>query len=268
MKFQHFIESTLKEASDIATSYFGKVSGTTKPGDNNQVLTEADIAIGKLLVTKVKEHYPDHNSIDEEAGVIDNNSEYTWVIDPVDGTSNFAAGLPTYGIMLGLLEKDIPVAGGVVLPVFNELYFAEKGEGAFCNGEKIDVTSETNPANTLVAFGLDSHVENPEKTYEETRMLGKVLLNVRNIRSSNSVFDIMQVARGRYSLMFMMSSKIWDNIASHIIIEEAGGSYTDIHGNPVSYGHHLLDPGKNYSICMGSPAIHTKLVDLIRSPSK
>src|SRR5690242_9892420 len=80
---------------------FGNVTGSTKGDDNNQVLTETDVAIGKFLIEKIKQTYPDYNIIDEETGVVDNHSNFTWVIDPIDGTSNFADGVPTYGIMLG-----------------------------------------------------------------------------------------------------------------------------------------------------------------------
>src|SRR5438105_2458127 len=107
MDVAEFIEKNLQEASEIANKSFGKVTGTIKGEDANQVLTETDLAIGKLLIEKIKRIYPTYNIIDEEAGVIDNHSEYTWVIDPIDGTSNFASGSPLYGIMIGLLQNDV-----------------------------------------------------------------------------------------------------------------------------------------------------------------
>lgn len=103
MDYIKFIEEVLKPVSRIANRNFGEVEATTKPEDNNQVLTKTDIEIGNFLISKVKKTFPNHNIIDEEAGIIDNNSEYTWVIDPIDGTSNFANGVPAYGIMIGLL---------------------------------------------------------------------------------------------------------------------------------------------------------------------
>ena len=84
MYYIYFIEKSLKAASEIANSSFGKVSGSTKPEDNNQVLTEVDLAVGKLLIDRVQKEYPSHNIIDEEAGIIDKKSEFTWVIDPID----------------------------------------------------------------------------------------------------------------------------------------------------------------------------------------
>src|SRR5258708_912534 len=139
MNYQSFITSVLGEASKIANEKFGKVSGTIKGGDSNQVLTKADVAIGRFIIQKIKKEYPDYNIIDEEAGVVDNGSEFTWVVDPIDGTSNFAHTVPLYGIMIGLLQVATPIAGGIALPYFKEIYLAEKGKGAYCNGKKIAV---------------------------------------------------------------------------------------------------------------------------------
>src|SRR5438105_3599781 len=116
MLYQQFIESALKETSIIANNHSGKVTGQVKGTDHNQIITETDLTIGKLLVEKIKLHFPDYNIIDEETGVIDKKSEYTWVIDPIDGTSNFAAGVPQYGTMIGLLHKAVPIAGGIANP--------------------------------------------------------------------------------------------------------------------------------------------------------
>src|SRR6266404_8064062 len=104
MKYQTFITTVLQEASKIANEKFGNVTAIIKGGDSNQVLTEADIAIGAHIITKIKKEYPDYNIIDEEAGGLDNKSEFTWVVDPIDGTSNFAHGVGMFRIMIGLLH--------------------------------------------------------------------------------------------------------------------------------------------------------------------
>jgi len=263
MQYQQFIESALKEAAKISNEQFGKVSGATKGEDNNQVLTETDLAVGQLLVEKVKQTYPDYNIIDEEAGVVDNHSEYTWIIDPIDGTSNFANGIPTYGIMMGLLDNGTPIAGGIALPFFNEIAVAEKGKGAYCNNEQIFVTKETNLLNCLVAYGIDGHQENLELTKKETTVLGEIILNIRNLRTNNSVFDAMLVAKGKYGAILNQTSKIWDNIAPQIIIEEAGGLYTDFWGKPLDYSDAVNKTNQNFSFCAASPALHKKLQEII-----
>jgi myo-inositol-1(or 4)-monophosphatase len=213
MDYLIFLMQELTRAGELAQSYFGKVSGTTKPGNSKQVLTEADIAIGKQIVAAVRKQYPDHNIIDEEAGVIDNGSRYTWVIDPIEATSNFAAGLPQYGIMVGLLEDATPIAGGIIAPAYDKLYLAEKGKGATCNGERITVTSENNLSNVLVSLSADGHPDDPERTRRDYLLLAELALAARSTRDNNcEAVDTMYVAEGRYGGRVNMVSKIWDNV--------------------------------------------------------
>jgi myo-inositol-1(or 4)-monophosphatase len=265
--YQAFIISVLQEASTIAHNSFGKVVGTTKSEDNNQVLTQTDIEVGALIVSRVKERYPDYNIIDEEAGVIDNHSKFTWVIDPIDGTSNFANGVPTYGIMIGLLDAGVPIAGGIAIPFFKEVYVAIKGQGAFCNGKRIAVSKETKLLNALVAYGIDGHQENPQITKDEAALLGDIVLNIRNLRSSNSAFDQVLVARGQYGATLNRTSKIWDNVAQQIVIEEAGGVYTDFYGHPIDYSDPLNKVESNYTYCAASLVLHEQLMRLIHNPA-
>jgi len=221
-----------------------------------------------LIIERIQKEFPDYNIIDEETGIIDNTSEFTWVIDPIDGTSNFQKGVPTYGIMLGLLKGAIPIAGGVILPYFNELYIAEKGKGTFCNDKKITVTSEKELLNTLVAYGIDGHQENPKVTHDEAKLLGDIILSIRNYRVSNSVFDILLTAKGSYGGSLNKTSKIWDNVAPHIIIEEAGGLYTDFYGKPIDYAKPLTKLSHNFTYCVASPVLHDELQKIIHTSNK
>lgn len=261
-----FLKEQLELAAETAQRYFGKVSGTVKAGDNNQVLTEADIAIGKQLVAAIQQAYPSHNIIDEEAGVIDNGSQFTWVVDPIEATSNFAAGLPQYGIMVGLLHGAEPLAGGIIAPAYNKLYLAQKGKGATCNGEPIHVTEEPNLLNTLVSYGIDGHQENPQQTIEECRQLADIVLGIRNLRNSGcEALDPMYVAEGRYGGRINLTSKIWDNVAPHIITQEAGATWTDLHGRPADYSNPLTRAEQNFTFCVASPALHKQLQAILHS---
>lgn len=264
--FTKFITETLSKAATVATRNFGKVQqASTKTGDNNQVLTETDVEIGRLIVEAIQSTWPDDNIIDEEAGVIDKQSDRTWVVDPIDGTSNFANGLPTYGCMMGLLDSDQAVAGGIILPAFDQLYVAQKGSGAFCNGQLIQVTKEQRLLSTLVAYGIDGHQEDPERTMNEVAVLAKIILNIRNLRSTNSAFDMVQIPAGRYGGFLNQTSKIWDNVALQPIVEEAGGVMTDFWGQPMDYSDPLTKADANYTICAGSPELHRQLQAIIHS---
>lgn len=263
MDYQHFIAEGLGKAAAIAQEKFGNVSGTTKAEDNNQVLTDADLAIGKYLVGKVKEVYPEHNILDEEAGIVDNQSDYTWVIDPIDGTSNFANGVPMYGIMIGLLQGETPIAGGIALPSFKTICVAGKNKGALHNGKKLQVTQEQDLLHVLVSYCIDGHQENPSLTHEEVKLFGEIILKIRNLRTSNSAFDAVMIAEGRYGGLLNRTSKIWDNVAQQLLIEEAGGVYTDFFGKPIDYSNPLQRVKENYTFCAGAPALHKQLQDII-----
>lgn len=262
--YQDFIKKILLKASEIANSSFGKVSSGTKPGDINQVLTQTDLEIGKFIIGECQKNFTEYNIIDEEAGVIDKKSEFTWVIDPIDGTSNFANGLSTYGIMFGLLKDGESIAGGIALPYFGEIYSAEKGQGAYCNEKPILVSPETDLLNSLVAYQIDAHQENPELTRDETKLLAEIILNIRNLRDTSSAYDLAMVSCGKYGAILNKTSKIWDNVAQQILIEEAGGTYTDFYGNTMDYSNPLSRAKQNFEYVAGAPLLHKKLIDIIK----
>jgi len=265
MDFRNFIEQDLTKASKIADKSFGKVEETIKPEDNNQVLTKTDLEIGKLLVGEIGARFPKHNIIDEEAGVIDKKSDYTWVVDPIDGTSNFAEGIPMYGIFLGLLKKDTPIASGMAIPSFQKIYTAQKGKGTKCNGRAVRLTKEGKLTNTLVAYGIDGHQENPQQTKDEGVVLSKIILGIRNLRSSNSAYDFSLLIDGGYGAFLNQTSKIWDNVAAQVLVEEAGGVYTDFFGKPIDYSSPLSRADDNYTYCAAPPQLHKQLQTIIHS---
>lgn len=264
--YQKFIEESLKKASQIASSNFNKVSGISKGDDNNQVLTQTDIEVGKLLVDLLQKEFPTYNVIDEETGVFDKNSEFTWVIDPIDGTSNYAVGVPNYGTMIGLLKDDKPIAGGISLPFYHEICIAEKSQGAFCNGEKLSVTKEKDLLSVLVAYQIDGHQENPDFTRKEGKVFAEIALNIRNLRNSGTVcFDGIMVAKGKYGAYLIQTGKLWDVVALNVIIEESGGIYTQYNGKPTNYVNAMQRTKENFGCCASTPALHAQLQKVIHS---
>jgi fructose-1,6-bisphosphatase/inositol monophosphatase family enzyme len=124
---REFVVGVLHQASGVARRHFRRVEGTVKTHDRNQVLTEADLEIAALVAGAIDVQFPDHNRLDEELGPVDRGSAHTWVVDPIDGASNFSVGIPLYGVMIGLLEDGRARACGIVLPAFDTLYYAEHG---------------------------------------------------------------------------------------------------------------------------------------------
>ncbi|TSA45107.1 inositol monophosphatase [bacterium] len=263
--YQEFLTKTLNEASKIAKQMFGKVEGRLKDGDPIQVLTEADLKIGKFIIGEIEKYFPEHNIIDEEAGAIDKKSEFTWVIDPIDGTANFAHKIPLYGIMIGLLKDCKPLAGGVALPEFGKIYIAEKGEGTFLNGEKLDISDSGKIKTNIIAYGLNGNVENPELTRKEGKYIAEIVLGYPINNSSNSVYDTCLVLEGHYAGVLNQTSKIWDNVAPQIITQEAGGVFSDFYGEELDYSDCFNKMNRNYTNCTASPGIHKKLQEIIHN---
>lgn len=263
MNYAQFLAQVLSQTSEIARENFGKVKGTTKTGDNNQVLTATDLEIGKFVIAQIDKEFSEHNIIDEEAGIIDRQSQFTWVVDPIDGTSNFANGVPTYGTIIGLLENDVPIAGGISLPEFGKIITAEKGKGAFDGKNKLQVTSETELKNVLVAYGIDSKTDK-NKTIEEGKLIVELVSRIRNLRTSNSVFDSVMVAQGSYGALLSRSTKIWDNVGQQVIIEEVGGIYNDYFGNKIDYSNPMEKANDNFTICFGAPTVYRQIQEIIK----
>lgn len=263
MEYQDFIENLLEQAAVLATKQFGKVKAWVKDGDNQTILTEADLAVGKLITSSIQAKYSDHNLIDEEAGVVDKKSRYTWVIDPIDGTSNFAAGSPLYGIMIGLLDNNIPVAGGFALPSLNKIYSASKGNGAFCNGVRIAVTGETELKKVLVAVGMHAKTQSDADTVGQ--FVSLLIRQVLNLRSSASTFDMAMVAEGTYGAFTSTRGMIWDCVGPHVVIEEAGGIFTHYDGSPIDYSRPLEKSGLQFSYFMANPSLHRQIKTILES---
>src|SRR5262249_23934719 len=147
----------------------------------------------------------------------------------------------------------------------NELYVAVKGGGAFCNGQPVSVTSETKLSNVLVAHGLDGHQDNPDLTRKEASLLAEIALAIRNLRSSKGAFDEAMVTKGVYGASLNRTSRIWDNVAQQVVIEEAGGLYTDFYGQPMDYSNLTARVGQNFTMCAAPPEIHRQLQEIIHA---
>src|SRR3989344_8884472 len=128
------------EAGEVVLKLRDNLKVKTKSNDSD-VLTQADLASEKIILATLKSSFPKYNYLSEEVGKEDNKSEYTWVIDPIDGTLSYASGLPFFGISIGLLKNNKPFIGVINLPALKSLYWAENGKGAFLNGKRIKVSS-------------------------------------------------------------------------------------------------------------------------------
>jgi myo-inositol-1(or 4)-monophosphatase len=254
--------TALRRAGQLLLDQFGRTTKISIKESDGSIVTDVDILSEKMILEILDTHPEPFNIISEECGFIEAGSEFTWIIDPIDGTSNFAAGLPWFGVIMALMKEKTPVQAGMYLPLEGQLYYAEKDKGAWRNNKSIRVTSERQLKDTLLAYSFD-HSMDPGKTASEMKLIGKIAARVRNIRSTNSLLDFCYVADGRLGAVINQTTKIWDIAAPSLIIREAGGSVCDIHKNELDFHVSAGSFSVNYSIVASGPSVHGELLSLI-----
>ncbi len=258
-----FLKSTLLTAGDILREGFGKNTGYSTKQDHSNIVTEYDFRTEAAIRKMISDKYPSHNLLGEERGFENKNSRYTWIIDPLDGTSNFAAGIPWFGILIALIDGSEAILGGSYLPITNEMYLAEKGKGATKNGVKIQCSSETDLRNLLFCYSLD-YSPDINFTESEVQIIKKLVNSCRNLRVTNSCVDFCYVAEGKIGLAVNQNMKIWDIAAPLIILEEAGIRVTDMQGKKIDLSPSDKILNTNYPSIAANPVVHEKVLGLLR----
>jgi len=254
--------SALKKGGETLMNYLGSNTAATVKESISSVVTEADLASEKAILEVLRDATDSWNIVTEESGYRNRGSNYTWVVDPLDGTSNFAAGLPWFGVIIALFEKEVPVLGGMYLPVDEQLYLTEKGGGATRNGEVISVTSSTVLSQHLLSYSFDFS-EDQDKTRSEMEIMAKLSREVRNIRSTNSLVDFCYVADGRLGAALNQNTKIWDIGVPWLMIREGGGKVTDIKGKEIKFDLSARAVLQNYTIFASGAALHNPILKTI-----
>ncbi|MBL9138171.1 MAG: inositol monophosphatase [Verrucomicrobiales bacterium] len=257
--FREFAVECAREAGEILTRYRGRIGEPTIKESASSVVTEADLAAERRVVERILREYPAHGIIAEESGVQVGSGEYVWVIDPLDGTSNFVAGLPWFGFQMGLLERGRVVASVMHLPVEGLTYWAELGGGAFRDGQRLALTEERRLSHVLCAFGLDPS-QGPEDLARDAALLCRVGSAVRNLRMTNSLVDFCLTLDGHLGGFVNLSPKIWDIVPICLMMPEAGGVISDPAGQPISFEADAMDITRTFPLVGASRALHSQLI--------
>lgn len=250
--------SALKVSGEALLKHFGQPVDFTIKESQSSILTKADLKSDLLIVNLITGRFPSHSIISEESGFTNKQSKYTWVIDPLDGTSNFASAIPWFGILITLFENNRPVMAGAYLPVQDLLYFAEKGKGAFKNGEPLIMEKNMELKNSLIAFSVD-YTEDEYLLNRSIRTYKNIVNASRNIRSTNSLVDFLYVAEGKFGGCINFFTRIWDISGLGLIISEAGGAIKDINGEKIKFSLDENVVGKNFAVMAGSEEIIIEL---------
>ncbi len=223
----HRAGAMMLEAEDIRKTV------SEKEGPANFVTTY-DVAIQEMLRKELLLLLPGSHFVGEENEARDDvHHGYTWVVDPIDGTTNFIQGCRASAVSIALLKEGSPVVGAVYQPYTDELFYAEKGKGAFLNGIPIHVSSD-GLSRSLICLGTAPYYDELRvRTFVLAIKLAEDGLDLR--RSGSAVIDLCQVARGSAGLMFELQLSPWDHAAAGFILTEAGGKITQLDGSPVVY---------------------------------
>ncbi|MCC3144085.1 inositol monophosphatase [Halanaerobium sp. Z-7514] len=196
---------------------------TTTKSSSADLVTEVDILSENMIKNNIEKEYPEHNIIGEEQGDRKKASDYTWIIDPLDGSNNYSMGYPIYGISIALKFKDQIVMGVIYLPEQDEIYSAIKNKGAFRGSEVIKVAEKKELEQATVSTGFPYDKKDSE--LDNLLPFSKIVKNSRGVRRSGSAaFDLISVACGRTDLFWEFKLAEWDIAAAKIIIKEAGGT--------------------------------------------
>ena len=239
-----------RSAGELLKHKFGKVHHIVKKGDIDLV-TEADLAAEEIILKMLRNHFPKDNILSEEAGARDLSSARTWVVDPLDGTTNFAHGFPFFAVSIALeIDKEM-VLGIVYNPFMGEFFEARKGQGAFLNGRPIHVSNARNLSESLLATGFPYDIrERSNRIFERFR---NMVVGSRGVRRAGSAaIDLCYVAAGRLDGLWEENLKPWDTAAGAVIVLEAGGKLSTCEGR-------VFTPYLQ-SVVACSPMIHGDMV--------
>lgn len=221
-------------AGAVLQGYFGKLNAIVEKGRPGDLVTEADKASEAAILNVLPRHLPSHAILAEESGKLGNTaSEYLWVIDPLDGTTNYAHEYPFFAVSIGLLIVGVPQVGVIFDPFHNELFRAARGLGATRNRRPIQVsqTAELSKSLLVTGFAYDRR-ETTDNNYAEFCHLTHLTRGVR--RSGSAALDLAHVACGRVDGYWERGIAPWDIAAGVVLLEEAGGKVSAYDGSPLS----------------------------------
>ena len=255
-KFLKVAKQAALEAGKIISKYSGNFGEKTiKGGDESNFATKADIEAEKAIISILSKNFPDHNIITEEQENIDRGSEFTWVIDPLDGTFSFAHRFPYFSVSIGLLLENKPIIGVINHISSKDLYYAQKGKGVYLNGKSIQV-SKTKSIEAS-ACGLDfghkyNRVENLEK------YINPLISKIGYPYSVGSAVTTQALVAQGILDGYVNQACVWDFAAGVIIVKEAGGKVTDFDGKEPDWSKDRLD------IVASNGLIHDQILEALK----
>lgn len=242
-------------AGSLLKEYWGNLSQIEEKGRSGDLVTNADRASEQVILEIIQRHFPEHGILAEESGKQENQQQnYCWAIDPLDGTTNYAHQYPVYAVSISLLINGTPQLGVVYNPVREELFRAAKGLGVTCNRRPIQVSQTDQLINSLLVTGFAyDRRERQDNNYAEFCHLLNLAQGVR--RSGSAAVDLADVAMGRVDGYWERGISLWDIAAGIVLVEEAGGVISAYDGSSL-----VLEEGR---LVATNPALHPSLTQAL-----
>lgn len=241
---------------EVLLKYFGHLKQISSK-DRAGLVSEADIESEKAIAKVLKTYFPESKFLGEESGLDQKPtpSDLFWIVDPLDGTTNYIHELPFFCISIGLMIGSELEVGVVDVPLLNTRYHAVKGKGAFCNGKQIHTADRTSLQDSLLATGFNVHLS--EDIQKQIEIFANFIMKTRGIRRAGAAaYDLCLVAQGSFDAFWEKNLSAWDTAAGTLLVREAGGIVTNYAGKP-------YDP-KMDDIIAGSKNIHPKVVEIVQ----
>ncbi len=233
----NFAIQTARDAGRLLAERFGHSTLQVTSKSELDLVTEADLASERLIIDRIQTYHPRHAILAEESGASspvdqEQKSEWRWIIDPLDGTTNYAHGYPCFCISIGLEHNGRMEVGVIYDPMRDEIFTAERGEGASLNGRRVRVSSTRNLAGALLCTGFPYDVR---ERSEFARHFTNFIMNAQGVRRDGAAaLDLAYVACGRFDGFWEEGLKPWDVAAGALMVEEAGGRVSDYDGEALS----------------------------------
>jgi myo-inositol-1(or 4)-monophosphatase len=219
------------------------------------LVTEVDKISEEMITSRITTLFPDHDILSEEFTRIERGSDFRWIIDPLDGTTNYAHGYPIFCVSIALERLDTMIVGIIYDPMLDEMFVAAKGKGAFLNGKEIHVSNTRGIIKSLLATGFPYDIR--QDKHNNLNYFNEMILNAQAIRRAGSAaLDLAYVAAGRFDGFWELKLNPWDIAAGWLLVEEAGGIVTDMGGN----NYFLESP----SILASNGRIHQEMIDVLK----
>ncbi len=263
-RFLEFAVAVARESGNFLKEHLYSLHTVGFKGEIN-IVTGEDRKSEDMIIKRIRREFPAHDILTEESLNADTGAEYKWIIDPLDGTTNYAHGHPVFCVSVALQRKGEVLLGCVFNPMLDELFVAEKGSGAYLNGARIRVSDVTDLGRGFLATGFPYDIRTDRNNNINYFVaMAKRSLAIR--RAGSAALDLAYTAAGRFDGFWELKLSPWDTAAGAILVEEAGGLVTDISGNDflLSSPHIIASNGKIHSDIIKS----LRAVDPLESCSK